>query len=127
MNVRKVTQASNAIAAGGTVTIDGYINCYSGVKEYRYTLDDGDNWTVINQTVPAHTETSFAEAKFVDVTFTIANDGGNSNFCTDTGYGGTPITVTLPSGVTGNKDLRVVAESNAGYIYPILNLPLSIT
>ena len=127
MNVRKITQASNAIAAGGTVTIDGCINCYSGVKEYRYTLDGGNNWTVINQTVPAHTETSFAEAKFVDATFTIANDGGNSNFCTDTGYGGTPITVTLPSGVTGNKDLRVVAESNAGYIYPVLNIPLSIT
>ena len=127
MNVRKVTQASNAIAAGGTVTIDGYINCYSGVKEYRYTLDDGNSWTVINQTVPAHTENSFVGAKFVDATFTIANDGGNSNFCTNAGYGGTPITVTLPSGVTGNKDLRVVAESNAGYIYPVLNIPLSIT
>ena len=63
----------------------------------------------------------------MDVTFTIANDGANSNFCTNTGYGGTPITVTLPSGVTGNKDLLVVAVSNAGYTYPVVNVPLSIT
>ena len=127
MNARRITAANNAIAAGGTVTIDGYINCYSGVKEYRYTLDGGNNWTVINQTVPSHNTNSFIGGKFVDVTFTIANDGENSNFCTNVGYEGTPITVTLPSGVTGNKDLLVVAESNAGYIYPILNIPLSIT
>ena len=127
MNARSITKARNAIAAGGTVTIDGYINCYSGVKEYRYTLDGGNNWTVINQTVPSHNTNSFIGGKFVDVTFTIANDGANSNFCTNTGYGGTPITVTLPSGVTGNKDLRVVAVSNAGYTYPVVNIPLSIT
>ena len=127
MNARSFTAANNAIAAGGTVTIDGYINCYSGVKEYRYTLDGGKEWRVINQTVPSHNTNSFIGGKFVDVTFTIANDGANSNFCTYTGYNGTPITVTLPSGVTGNKDLLVVAESNAGYIYPILNIPLSIT
>ena len=127
MNARSITKARKAIAAGGTVTIDGYINCYRGVKEYRYTLDGGNNWTVINQTVPSHNTNSFIGGKFVDVTFTIANDGANSNFCTNTGYGGTPITVTLPSGVTGNKDLLVVAVSNAGYTYPVVNVPLSIT
>lgn len=40
--------------------------------------------------------------------------------------GGTPITITLPSGVTGNKNLIVVAESIAGYVYPIVNIPLNI-
>ena len=126
MNARKYTKASNAIAAGGTVTIDGYILCYSGVKEYRYTLDEGNSWTVIDQDVPDHTSNSLVNA-YSDKTFTLAHDKANSNFCAYDNYGGTPITVTLPSGVTGNKNLRVVAESNAGYIYPILNLPLSIT
>lgn len=41
--------------------------------------------------------------------------------------GGTPITITLPSGVTGSKNLIVVAESTAGYVYPIVNIPLNIT
>ena len=126
MNARKYTKTSNAIAAGGTVTIDGYILCYSGVKEYRYTLDGGNSWTVIDQDVPDHTANSLVNA-YSDKTFTLAHDKANSNFCAYNNYGGTPITVTLPSGVTGNKNLRVVAESNAGYIYPILNLPLSIT
>ena len=126
MSVRKVTQASKAIAAGGTVTIDGYIVCYSGVKEYRYMLDGGNSWTVIDQDVPDHTAASFVKS-YSDMTFTLDHDKANSNFCTFSNYGGTPITVTLPSGVTGNKNLRIVAESNAGYIYPILNLPLSIT
>ena len=126
MNARKYTKASNAIAAGGTVTIDGYILCYSGVKEYRYTLDEGNSWTVIDQDVPDHTSDSLVNA-YSDKTFTLAHDKANSNFCAYGNYGGTPITLTLPSGVTGNKDLLVVAESNAGYIYPILNIPLSIT
>ena len=126
MNARKYTKTSNAIAAGGTVTIDGYILCYSGVKEYRYTLDGGNSWTVIDQDVPDHTAASFVNA-YSDMTFTLDHDKANSNFCAYNDYGGTPITVTLPSGVTGNKDLLVVAESNAGYIYPILNIPLSIT
>ena len=81
------------IESAGRVTIDGYVMCKGGVSRYKFSLDGGETWTVINDfgtNIPADANANgtvtpkyemFKNCKKSDAGFNLATDGKNGNFC----------------------------------------------
>ena len=121
---------NNTISSAGHVKIDGYVFCKGGVKEYKYSLDGGDTWTLIHDTVSDATTTGgalFTSSQKSDSTFVIG-DGANGNFCCTGTEPDDALEFDLPALVEGTvKNLLVVAESNYGKLIPVLNINLEIS
>ena len=47
-NSRLYNNTVNEMLSGGKVSIDGFVMCKGGVKRYKFSLDGGETWTVIN-------------------------------------------------------------------------------
>ena len=142
-NMRMFNQEENLVLSAGKVTIDGYIMCKGGVNRYKYSLDGGETWTIIDDlgsNIPADSTSPdikmFSYAKRSDNGFDLAVDGRNGDFCC-TGIPGASEADTikhalefdLPAMPTGTvKNLLVVAESNnennepSGKLFPVLHL-----
>ena len=71
LNSRYINNELNKIKSGGRVTIDGYVMCKGGVSRYKFSLDGGKTWTVINDTGTNITSGSNLEknSKHSDVSF----------------------------------------------------------
>lgn len=139
----------NEMQSGGRVTIDGFVVCKGGVRQYKYSLDGGKTWTVINDAGANITDTTkspdnskssmITEAQKSDSSFTSANDGAKGDYCCS--YNGTPLAPNkeatradfyehalefnlpaLPAGA--ERNLLVVAETNKDKLIPVLHIKL---
>ena len=63
LNSRFYNDEVNVMQSGGRVTIDGYVVCKGGVRRYKYSLDGGATWTVINDAGADITENTKAPDK----------------------------------------------------------------
>lgn len=144
-NTRFYNNTVNEMLSGGKVTIDGYIVCKGGVNRYKYSLDGGETWTIIEDigtAVPADSGDVklFGNALYADAGFTLANDGVNGNFSSSAVPSEADATshlleFDLPA-LTDDEDdkvvknLLVVAESNdkdnkpSGQLFPVLHIRL---
>ena len=144
VNARMYNNAINPIQSGGKVTIDGYVACHGGVKQYKYSLDGGVTWTIINDTGTTLTQTMLDYSKRSDGSFNLDDgDGNNGNFCCtnyaegsegrdNTGTSGTyfdhALEFNLPAIPVGQiRNLLVVAESNNNKLIPVLNIRVQFT
>ena len=112
------------ISSAGQVKIDGYTICKGGVKQYKFSLDGGDSWTVIYDTAvdkkfstneprdAIRCEASFNETDFK-----------NSDFDSDNEY----LIFNIPAFEHGDiKDLIVVAEGENEKLYPVVKLRFQV-
>ena len=145
INSRYINNELNKIKSGGRVTIDGYVMCKGGVSRYKFSLDGGKTWTVINDTGEDITSGSMETySKYSDKDFTYAKDGENGNFCC-TSYSSGKMEETYGSGTAATRkkfydhalefsipalpdgairDLLVVAESTQGKLIPVLHMKI---
>ena len=96
-NTRLYNTTATEMQSGGRVTIDGYVVCKGGVRRYKYSLDGGKTWTVINDAGADITENTKAPdkqndddtttlsmitvAQKSDSSFTVADDGAKGDYC----------------------------------------------
>ena len=107
----------NSISNGGTLKISGYIACRGGVAKYKYSLDGGE-WTEFSgRTINEQDAVTNMVKKTTDASFTAADA---ADYRTNT------LNIKLPTSVSGERDLLVVAEGNNGYLYPVLHIRLNI-
>ena len=141
-NARFYNDEINDMKIGGKVHINGYVVCHGGVKEYRYSLDNGKTWTKIDDGGSAANDSNtksdaltknITYAERSDVSFSLDNnDTKNGNFLTDrmndTSDGKDfeyMLSFQLPAFANGTiKNLLVVAESNSGKTCPVLHIKL---
>lgn len=119
LSTRLYNQDVHNISNGGTVTIGGAIACNRGVAKYKYSIDGGAWKEFSGSVVNCDSGSTFVETvqKTTDKSFTVADTADYSN---------TMLSLTLPTNISGEKDLIVVAEGNNGYLYPILHVKLNI-
>lgn len=119
LSTRLYNQDVHNISNGGTVTIGGAIACNRGVAKYKYSIDGGAWKEFSGSVVNCASGSTFVETvqKTTDKSFTVADTADYSN---------TMLSLTLPTNISGEKDLIVVAEGNNGYLYPILHVKLNI-
>lgn len=146
LNARYINNEINKIKSGGRITIDGYVMCKGGVQRYKFSLDGGITWTVINDTAlniqSSHAMENFS--KFSDNLLSADTDGINGDFCctrttdgkSENTYASSNSTVrenyynhalefnlpALPNGAI--RDLLVVAESTRGKLIPVLRMKI---
>ena len=112
LNARYINDDLNIIKSGGRVTIDGYVICKGGVQRYKYSLDGGRTWTVINDTgtvIPEDKAAAngnleiemFKKCLVTDSSFDRTVDGANGAFCC-TGLDGSYIKYTYTSSATAD-------------------------
>ena len=144
-NTRFYNNTVNEMMSGGKVTIDGYIVCKGGVNRYKYSLDGGETWTIIEDIGTAVPEDSgdvklFGNALYADAGFTLATDGKNGNFSSsavpsEANPTSHLLEFDLPALADDEddnvvKNLLVVAESNdkdnkpSGQLFPVLHIRL---
>lgn len=134
INARFYNDQENEMQVGGTVSINGYVVCHGGVKQYKYSLDNGNTWVTINDGGNTLDETNTNKnvryAKWCDATFG-AEDTVNGCFLTDrlnaddrdsqgADYMLKFNVPAMPEGTV--KNLLVVAEGNNGNLYPVLHM-----
>ena len=119
LSTRLYNQDVHNISNGGTVTIGGAIACNRGVAKYKYSIDGGAWKEFSGSVVNCESGSTFVETvqKTTDKSFTVADTADYSN---------TMLSLTLPTNISGERDLIVVAEGNNGYLYPILHVKLNI-
>ena len=140
VNSRLYNNKVNVMQSGGNVTLNGYIIAEKGIKRYKYSLDGGETWTIINHVVKnirtdgwngKHVKELIS--KTLNNDFSIAQDGvGGFYYLVDSYDDGPSMTFNLPALPDGAmRNLLVVAEGNAddnddgeGNLYPILNIKL---
>ena len=88
-NARYLFNDVKEIESGGRVAIDGYVMCKGGVSRYKFSLDGGETWTVINDTgtnmsALASDHSMITNSKYSDSSFNANPDGNNGNFCCTT-------------------------------------------
>ena len=155
-NARYITNVVQEIESAGRVAIDGYIMCKGGVSRYKFSLDGGETWTVINDkagdmSALAATHDMIKYSQRSDTSFDPAKDGKNGDFCcTGLTGGATPDTSdtatrkkfydhalefnipALPQGA--ERDLLVVAEhdpdgnpyTDDGKEFPVLHMKIRV-
>ena len=151
LNSRFYNDKVNVMQSGGRVTIDGYVVCKGGVRRYKYSLDGGKTWTVINDSganitndtscTNNATDTMLSEARKSDNSF-VVDDGKKGDYCCyynykNSGSNLNPYGATskqfyehalefnlpaLPDGAVRN--LLVVAESNKDKLIPVLHMKI---
>ena len=156
INSRYINNQLNTIKSGGRVTIDGYVMCKGGVERYKFSLDGGESWTIINDNaadITADTTNSkmVSYSKACDNSFHIdvvdgEKDGGNGNFCCtsystgtkENSYGSSSadtrknfydhcIEFNIPALPDGAvKDLLVVAEGKYNKNIPVLHMKIKV-
>lgn len=153
-NARYITNVVQEIESGGRVAIDGYVMCKGGVSRYKFSLDGGETWTVINDTgtdmsALAATHTMIANSKLSDSSFKANPDGNNGDFCC-TGLGSNldlnnsttrkafydhALEFNIPALPQGaERDLLVVAENDPdgdpntddGKEFPVLHIKIKV-
>ena len=149
-NTRLYHTEAAEIQSGGRITIDGFVVCKGGVSRYKYSLDGGKTWTVINDAgadITANTKcpdndiaSMISEAKKSDSSFTVADDGAKGDYCCyssgtkldpngateeRTKYYNHAIEFNLPALPAGaERNLLVVAESTNNKLIPVLHIKL---
>lgn len=108
----------NNISNGGVITISGFIGCSGGVAKYKYSIDGGEWSEFDGRIVNDSNDVTNMLKKTTDASFTATDvaDFRESN----------ALNITLPTSLSGERDLIVVAEGNNGYLYPILHVKLNI-
>ena len=151
INARLYYTEAAEMQSGGRVTIDGYVVCKGGVRRYKYSLDGGKTWTVINDSgmdindnsCAAKNITMISEALKSDNTFDLnEGDGKRGDYCCyynyeEIGKNLNPYKDTrddfyehaiefnlpaLPAGA--ERNLLVVAESTKDKLIPVLHIKL---
>ena len=134
LNPRFYNNSINDMQSGGKVRLHGFINCPGGVKRYKYSLDGGETWTIIQEAEAILKDLSVDPAltnALVRLDASLGNgDIKNSSFR----YGdGAKLEFNLPALPDGAmRNLLIVAESNIddgtgrneGFIYPVLHIKL---
>ena len=118
---RLYNNSAISVAAGGEITVSGFIICHNGVEKYEYTLDGGTTWYAVSSSSNyTDADSDLLDAgERVDSTFEL-EDCVNGDFSDE-------LILNLPTNVTGNKDLYVVAVANdTEKLYPVLHLKLNI-
>lgn len=148
-HMRFYNNSLNEMMSGGKITIDGYVMCHGGVKQYKFSLDGGKQWTVINDAgidITSSAGEMYANSKKSDSTFALPDDGRKGDFCctspaTDYAVGDYSdndvyfqhaLEFNLPALPAGSeRNLLVVAEGNIdsdgdgeGNLYPVLAMKL---
>lgn len=147
-NARYLFNDVKEIESAGRVAIDGYVMCKGGVSRYKFSLDGGETWTVINDTgtdmsdlPPGHSMISYSQRS--DSSFNANPDGNKGNFCCTT-----EATAKNPNDSNGEtrkafyerclefnipalpkdaeRDLLVVAESTKGKDIPVLHMKIKV-
>lgn len=87
-NARYITNVVQEIESAGRVAIDGYVMCKGGVSRYKFSLDGGETWTVINDKAENMSRSGLSSnhlmitsSKCSDSSFDPAKDGINGDFC----------------------------------------------
>ena len=154
INSRYFNKTPTPIKSGGKVSIDGYVMCKGGVERYKFSLDGGKSWTIINDnaadiTADAENSKMVSYSKASDNSFHInvvggEKDGGNGNFCCtsysdgtkENSYGSSTaatrkkfydhcIEFNIPALPDGAvKDLLVVAEGKYNKNIPVLHMKI---
>lgn len=147
--MRFYNNSLNEMMSGGKITIDGYVMCHGGVKQYKFSLDGGEQWTVINDAgidITSSAGSMYANSKMSDSTFALPDDGRKGDFCCtspatdykvgdysdDDVYFQHALEFSLPALPAGSqRNLLVVAEGNIdsdgdgeGNLYPVLAMKL---
>ena len=148
VNSKYITNVVQEIESAGRVAIDGYVMCKGGVSRYKFSLDGGETWTVINDTGTdmsdlrsGHSMISYSQRS--DSSFNANPDGDKGNFCCTglTGGGNSNSSdpdvreafydhalefniPALPQGA--QRDLLVVAESTRGKDIPVLHMKIRV-
>ena len=99
---RKIIEYSVDVTSGSTVLLDGFIMCKGGVKHYKYTIDEGESWTVMNDGNVANgtqftgpSESILKAAALIDIELgTVA--GANGNFASSHTSPNRNMKITLP-------------------------------
>ena len=132
---RKLTPLPVPINNGGTISLQGFIYGYGGIKGYKYTLDGGKTWTNLSQYDNNYfaypNSTIFKSSKLIDWNMNVSS-GKNGNF--DSSFGATkPFNLTIPSNLTSGKnyDMLIVGISGNStadneHLYPLLNITLNV-
>ena len=127
---KKITTAPIAINNGGKISIDGFVVGTGGIKEYKYSLDNGKTWSVINigENFAGVTTAIFKASKLIDWNLN-ATSGANGNFSSLHGQT-RRLEMNIPNTfASGEKvDIIIVAVSNdeEQAMYPIMNATLMI-
>ena len=127
---RKITEYSVDVNSGSLISLDGFVMCKGGVKNYQYTLDNGKTWTLINtgSAVPGASISILKAAAMVDISLD-ESASVNGNFAAAHTDPDRNLDFNLPTfDQNGEYNLLVVAVANDGKdtMYPVLNLPINV-
>lgn len=138
-NTRFYNKTVQEVMSGGKIEIEGFTMIEGGVKQYKYSLDGGLTWTIMQTSTQKDynniTDKDFFDdiAKKVDSTFDLANgDGGGISYRSEESAKLIAILPTLQVGAEEN--ILIVAESNiednsgtgSGFLYPVLRMRLKV-
>ena len=128
---RKITDYAVDVTSGTSISLDGFILCKGGVKNYQYTLDGGETWTAISMgdvtkgtQIANAAESILHAAALVDIDLD-ASAGVNGNFRSPEAS----LTFNLPTFSESKKyDLLLVAVANDGNetMYPVLHMDINV-
>ena len=139
LNTRFYNKTVQEVMSGGKIEIEGFTMIEGGVKQYKYSLDGGLTWTIMQTSTQKDynniTDKDFFDdiAKKVDSTFDLANgDGGGISYRSEESAKLIAILPTLQVGAEEN--ILIVAESNiednsgtgSGFLYPVLRMRLKV-
>ena len=134
-SARGLTEYSVDVKSGSSLIVDGFIMCKGGVKNYQYTLDNGDTWTVLdvgnieNGTQFGGPSVSILKAAaLIDIELD-SSAGANGNFSSGHTDPDRNLQFNLPTFSENKKcSLLVVAVANDGKdtMYPVMHLPINV-
>ena len=126
---RKVSSAPLPVAKGGKISIDGFVVGTGGIKEYKFTTDNGETWLSINtSTFSSANDNILQESRIIDFSFN-TNSSVNGNFSTANGSSKKlELNIPITFNVGEKLEIMVVAVSNDGSqaLYPIMNATLIV-